>query len=101
MNVPKGEAYMQKYPKDGLIGIYKKERKEKPKIRLLAAILCEEGKTLQRNKRYSGVPCHNPKRMAARNASERSGKGTSKKQLGRQRRLTEKKLQEFDTQYPI
>ncbi len=44
---PRGESFLPKISIDELNGLYQEEKDPIAKIRLLAAILCKEGKTLE------------------------------------------------------
>lgn len=96
MNVPKGEEYLKEYPKDELMEMYRKEKEGKPKIRLLAAILRKEGKTLEEISDLIKYPLTTIKGWL----HEMHRAGIERihpiKQPGRPRRLTEKELRDLD-----
>lgn len=86
--VLKGEEFLPKYTKQELIDLYRKEKDPKAKVRLLAAILRKEGRTLREISDRVKHPLTTVGDWLRRMHLEGISRRYSIKQPGRPRRLT-------------
>jgi transposase len=96
MNVPKGEEYLKEHSKEELVGMYREEKDGRAKIRLLAAILRKEGKTLKEISDIIKYPLTTIKGWLHGMYERGIERAHPIKQSGRPRELAEKELRELD-----
>jgi transposase len=90
---PKGESFLPKISIDELNGLYQEEKDPIAKIRLLAAILRKEGKTLEEISLTVKHPLTTVGDWLRRLHTEGISRKNNKKQPGRPKRLTDKQIE--------
>jgi transposase len=92
---PRGESFLSDFSTDKLKDLYQKEREPKAKIRLLAAILRKEGKTLEEISLTVKHPLTTVGDWLRRMHTEGISRKNNKKQSGRPKRLTDKQIEDL------
>lgn len=93
--VPKGEGFLPKYTEQELMTLYQGETDPKAKVRLLAAVLRKEGKTLQEISDRVKHPLTTVGDWLRRMHLEGISRVYSIKQSGRPRRLRDEEMAEL------
>ncbi|KCZ71397.1 transposase [Candidatus Methanoperedens nitroreducens] len=92
---PRGESFLPNISIDELNILYQKENDPKAKIRLLAAILRKEGKTLEEISLAVKHPLTTVGDWLRRLHTEGISRKNNKKQSGRPKRLTDKQIEDL------
>lgn len=95
--VPRGDGFLPRYTGQELIDLYRRESDSKAKIRLLAAILRKDGKTLREISGRVKHPLTTVGDWLRRMCLEGVSRRYSIKQLGRPRRLRDEEIAELRT----